>query len=92
MPGPAARTVPAGQMVKQRDANAVGPPRHDLVAKDGARRREPDLLDVRAAQSAREDAHRRAGRLGRRGEPRLSFCIEHDRAHVRIVGIPSPSE
>ena len=73
----------------QRDAGAVGPLRDDLVPQHRSGRRAAELLDVGAAQPAREHAQRTVGR-GRIREPGVSVCVEHDRAHGRIVRTPKP--
>ena len=61
--------------------------RDDLVAEHGARVRGVELLDVGAAQPAREDAHRaRRGRPARaRRRARAPRPVDDDRAHGRIV-------
>ena len=84
VPGDAAGAFAAGEVVDQRDAGAVVTARHDLVAEHRAGRGEADLLDVGAAEPAREHADR-IGRRGRVREAGLSVGVEHDRAHASIV-------
>ena len=91
MAGETALALAAGEVVDQRDARSVRPQRDDFVAEHRPGGRDADLLDVRAAEPAREHAHR-LGRRGRVREAGLSVCVEHDRAHVRIVWIASPSD
>ena len=70
----------------QGEAHSIRSPRDDLVAEHGPGRCATELLDVGAAEPAREHAHRVAG-SGRVREPGLSLCVEYDRAHARIVGM-----
>ena len=87
VPGPAAVALAAGQMVDERDAPAVSP-----LATTSWPRTVPaaaaELLDVRAAQAARDDVDQlaRAVRLGHLAERRLPGFVENDRPHGGIVG------
>jgi hypothetical protein len=83
--------VAAGKVVDQRDRCSVARRATTSWPEHRPGRRDADLLDVRAAEPAREHAHR-LGRRGRVREAGLSVCVEHDRAHVRIVWIASPSD
>ena len=87
MAGVAARALAARQVVDERDAAAVDLG-DDLVPEHGARRCAAELLDVRPAEAAGDDAGERPGavRLGDLLEPRLPLLVEYDGAHRSIVG------
>ena len=72
----------------ERDPPAVVEFRDDLVAEDDARMGRVELLDVRPAEPAGDDANELARpiRLGDVGDRRLSLRPDDDGAHPRIVG------
>jgi hypothetical protein len=72
--GEAARALAARQVVDKRSASSVRKLRDHLVSEHRAGRRAPELLDVRSAQPAGQDADGlaaavRLGHLGERGLP-----------------------
>ena len=83
MPREAAHAFAAGQVVDERHAPPVRRLADDLVPENRARGRPAELLDVRAAEPAREDVDELpvAAGLGDLGERRLPGPIEDDRAH-----------
>jgi hypothetical protein len=74
--------------VHERDAAAVAKLRDDLMPEHRARVGRIELLDVGAAEPARDDGNRvsRAVRLGDLGELRLALRADDDGTHARIVG------
>ena len=85
--GQAALALAAGQVVdRARAAFRPHPARPPRARAPSRPARNPELLDVRAAQPAGQHAHRRRRGLGHLDEPWLSAFVHHHRAHVRIVG------
>jgi hypothetical protein len=69
--------------VDEHDPAAVRELSDDLVAEHGARRCEPELLDVRPAETARADPDELAAAVRFRyvGEPRKAGIVQGDRPH-----------
>jgi hypothetical protein len=86
--GEAALALTARGVVDECDPAAVFELRDDLVPEDRACVRGVELLDVGAAESARDDADvfPRTVRLGDLCDRRLAFRPDDDGAHRRIVG------
>ena len=86
---PAVVAVAARRVVHERDATPVRQAGDDFVPEDDAiEPAHPELLDVGAAEAARDDLHRLAaaaglGDVGEHGDP---VGVEDDRTHGRIVG------
>jgi hypothetical protein len=75
-------------MVDERHPPSVRELGDDLVAQDGARVLRQELLDVRSAEPARDDAYElaRPRRLRDIRERRLPVRPHDDRAHRRSLG------
>ncbi len=84
VPSEAACALAAAHVVDERHAHAVGGLRGDLVAEHRAGRCDIQLLDVRAAEAAREHADElaHAVRLRHLGRPRRCLVPHGDGAHV----------
>ena len=92
MPGEAAVALAARDVVDERDVPTVVELGDDLVAEHGPRVLRRELLDVRAAEAARDDPDDRARPLGlgHVRERRLSVRPDDHRAHRRSLWPQGP--
>src|SRR5262245_17808449 len=81
------RALAAGKMVDERNAASVCRPRHDLVPEHSAGRCRCELLQIRAAQPAREHVDQHTGAVGLVNlcENGLTGAVQNDRPHGAIV-------